>query len=258
MREPRVARADRAAVRRHFAGQAGVYDSQTEWRRDPRLLHAINDLTPDTAGLIADLGAGTGLASSLLRGRGLRLLDVDISQEMLSQIAPRRLAVVADAESLPLQPASLDGCVMRQLLHYTDDDRTCGELARVIKRGGWLVAADVVVSDPRDLEWWYSVKRLTQPLRRRCYSVATHRSLFERHGFVVETERTLTIERRDDWDVFCARIDQATGAPMRHRLEELLTSAANGAVHFRLVRNKDWILYPQGWHVLRARRRSGP
>lgn len=96
---------------------------------------------------VADVGCGTGRLLPYLASRGLSPRGVDLSPEMV-EVARRQhpgfTYEVADLRELPFEDASLAGVVCWfSLLYLAPDARTraFAELARVVKPGGYLVAA---------------------------------------------------------------------------------------------------------------------
>jgi ubiquinone/menaquinone biosynthesis C-methylase UbiE len=93
--------------------------------------------------IVLDAGAGTGAASAALRRRRARPLAVDLSAGMLAwRAASRPPCAVADVRALPLATGSVDDAVAAFVLnHLTDPDAGLGELARVTRPGGAVLAA---------------------------------------------------------------------------------------------------------------------
>lgn len=110
-----------------------------------------------------DLGAGTGIGSYALAKSGAKrvyALEPDPSNE-IGQGAIRRLSaglpvelVDAFGEEIPLPEGEVDIIYTRQVLHHASDlPRLVGECARVLKKGGVLIACrEHVVDDQRQLE----------------------------------------------------------------------------------------------------------
>lgn len=239
------------SVEARFQKQAESYDGETEWRAHPAILGTVRALAGIGPGRVVELGAGTGLVARVLEQSGFTVTGVDISPAMLRRGQSRMTsAVVADVAHVPFMPASFDGCVMRQLLHYVDDVVACGCAYRLVRTGGWLVVAHVTVVDERDIEWWAEVKRCVQPLRRRVYLPSTIEQVVTKAGWRIEACRFMTITRRDSAGVFLRDVDEAK----RGRVCELLERAARGTVHFKLSWDGSSIAYTQGWYFARARK----
>jgi SAM-dependent methyltransferase len=96
---------------------------------------------------VGDIGCGTGRLARYLAARGLSPQGIDLSPEMI-RVARRDQPGfdfdVADLRALPFADASLAGVVCwYSLMYLTPSDRSAafGELARVVKPGGYLVTA---------------------------------------------------------------------------------------------------------------------
>jgi SAM-dependent methyltransferase len=96
---------------------------------------------------VGDIGCGTGRLEPYLTARGLSPRGIDLSPEMI-RVARRDYPGftfdVADVRELPFQDASLAGVVCwYSLMFLAPSDRPAafGELARVVKPGGYLATA---------------------------------------------------------------------------------------------------------------------
>lgn len=125
-------------------------------------------LRPGTA--VLDLGCGAGLDSLLVASSGVPVLGVDFSEEMLSRA--RHAAEVmglrnvrfelGDAEAIPAATGSMDAALVNGLFNLNPArERIFTELARVIRPGGELFAAELVLKGPRpetaeasDVDWF--------------------------------------------------------------------------------------------------------
>jgi SAM-dependent methyltransferase len=104
-------------------------------------------LAADLGTSVGDAGCGTGRLEPYLAARGLSPRGIDLSPEMI-RVARRDYPSfgfdVADVRELPFQDASLAGVVCwYSLMFLAPSDRSAafGELARVVKPGGYLVTA---------------------------------------------------------------------------------------------------------------------
>ena len=101
----------------------------------------------DLGDVVADVGCGTGRLAPYLAARGVSPRGIDLSPGMV-QVARRDYPDfafdVADLRHLPFEDASLAGVVCWYSLIFlapTDRATAFGELARVVKPGGYLVTA---------------------------------------------------------------------------------------------------------------------
>ncbi|GAA1281744.1 class I SAM-dependent methyltransferase [Streptomyces sp. NBC_00117] len=124
---------DRAAAR--YAGSRPSYP--------PFVLDAVEEFLarPLSGARAADVGAGTGIATALLRERGAEVLAVEPGEGMAAQFRDGRpdLAVVrGDGNALPLHDSCLDLITYAQAWQWTDTDRSVPEALRVLRPGGVL------------------------------------------------------------------------------------------------------------------------
>ncbi len=94
---------------------------------------------------VLDVGCGTGALTLRLAYSGFEVTGVDISAEMLAQLAQRARGlevrlVEADIFSLPFTGSSFDAAVSRWVLpHFSDWTAVVGEVSRILKPGGVFV-----------------------------------------------------------------------------------------------------------------------
>ena len=102
---------------------------------------AIDWLLPAGASKVLDLGAGTGKLTTRLVERGLDVVAVDPSPDMLEVLSaslPNTLALEGTAEEIPLEDNSVDAVLVAQAWHWVDPERAIPEVARVLRPGGRL------------------------------------------------------------------------------------------------------------------------
>ncbi|HEY0533065.1 MAG TPA: class I SAM-dependent methyltransferase [Actinoplanes sp.] len=122
----------------------GVLESRPVERA---VLDLFAEMTLEVGAEVADVGCGTGRLLPYLASRGLSPRGVDLSPGMV-EVARREhpgfAYEVADLRELPFEDASLAGVVCWYSLIYLAPDaraRAFAELARVVRPGGYLVAA---------------------------------------------------------------------------------------------------------------------
>lgn len=167
---------------------------------------ALQSLIPsDLRGLtILDAGCGSGALAEWLLEHGADVIGIDLSPAMVEEAKRRckgrgRFLVADLAESLPLEPQSVDGITCSLALHYLEDwNVALTSFAHVLRVAGWVVLSldhpfgpplpsqhggyfdTELVSDT----WRKADVEVTQWFWRRPLSAVV--GAFAQHGFVVE------------------------------------------------------------------------
>ena len=100
--------------------------------------------------LVADIGAGTGFITEGLIQRGVRVIAVDQSKAMLTEMKKKYSDIgeinyrFGTAEKLPIQDEIVDYTFANMFLHHVESP-SCAikEMARIIKSRGRLVITDL-------------------------------------------------------------------------------------------------------------------
>lgn len=156
-------------ARRLFAPIAPTYErwarilsmgQDARWRR---LMVDVLDLAPGSR--VLDVAAGTGSISRLVTGRGMHVVSLDQSPEMMA-VASRHgaLGVIATAERLPFDDRRFDAVTFGYLLRYvTDVDGCLRELARVLKSGGVMGMVEFGRPTGAPAPLWHAYTRMLLP-----------------------------------------------------------------------------------------------
>ncbi|WP_418955293.1 class I SAM-dependent methyltransferase [Streptomyces tritici] len=167
----------------------------------PALFDAVEELAgrPLAGACVADVGAGTGLATARLHARGARVVAVEPGPGMAAEFRralPEVPVVLGDGNRLPLASASVDLVTYAQSWHWTDPRKSVPEALRVLRPGGalalwwndsdvtvpWLADQDARVRarfgvDVRETDPLVRFRRLTTDLDFRTCQVAWSRSV---------------------------------------------------------------------------------
>lgn len=100
--------------------------------------------------LAADIGAGTGFITEGLLHKGLKVIAVDQSNEMLDQMRGKFKDIKGvdfrqgEAEKLPIESGTVDYVMANMYLHHVEDPFIAiKEMVRILKQGGKLVITDL-------------------------------------------------------------------------------------------------------------------
>ncbi|WP_030255272.1 class I SAM-dependent methyltransferase [Streptomyces violens] len=132
-----------ALSRAHSFNTAAAQYAVSRPSYPPALLDAVEELAgrPLAGARVADVGAGTGIATVLLRERGADVLAVEPGAGMADRFRaalPDLPIVRGDGNALPLADASCDLITYAQSWHWTDTGRSVPEALRVLRPGGAL------------------------------------------------------------------------------------------------------------------------
>lgn len=191
MEDIRAAVADRYSLIGQTPGHEQAIPAGRSWAEVLGYPAALLDAVPDVAirsftgigtpilqadpapgEVVLDLGCGAGLDAILAArsvGPDARVYGVDMAPGMLARareaVAEAGLTNVTilegTAEELPLPDNSLDVAVVNGLFNLAPDKAAVARnLARVLRPGGRLVGAEIVITDDRppnslDLESWF-------------------------------------------------------------------------------------------------------
>ncbi|MFF4966703.1 class I SAM-dependent methyltransferase [Streptomyces sp. NPDC001037] len=143
-------------LRAHSFNAAAAQYAANRPSYPPALLDAVEELAgrPLSGARVVDVGAGTGIASALLRDRGAEVLAVEPGEGMAAEFRralPDVPLVRGDGNALPVADARADLVTYAQAWHWTDPARSVPEALRVLRPGGAL--ALWWNTDAVDVDW---------------------------------------------------------------------------------------------------------
>ena len=133
-------------------------------------------LPPLDGRLVADVAAGTGIATRGLLAHGADVVAFDVGEAVLARLVangspgPGRLrgAAVADAHRLPLPDGSVDLVTYAQAFHWVRHAEAAAEARRVLRPGG-AVAVWWNDSAAQAEPWWRAQQEMLE-VANRAYS----------------------------------------------------------------------------------------
>ncbi len=179
---------DPEAVREEYATEAGLMGRRAayQWADGPDapelLFRTLALLRPRH---VLEVGCGPGELSERLRiDLGASVVAVDVSPRMVELARGRGVdAQLGDVQALPFPDASFDCAVAAWMLYHVPDvDRALGELARVLRPDGHLVAVT------NHLDHLHELRELSQdrPQTEWTFSGDNGKELLELHFATVE------------------------------------------------------------------------
>ena len=103
-----------------------------------------------------DIGCGTGNYTNVLRKKGLKIIGVDPSIEMLTKALtenPDGTWIQGKSEDIPLQKNSIDACLASLTIHHWNDiNQGFNEIERVLKPKGTFV---LFTSTPKQMKGYW-------------------------------------------------------------------------------------------------------
>lgn len=105
---------------------------------------------------VLEVGPGPGLTTDLVRGDLVKLTAIELDPDLAGALADRLRGtnvdvVEGDATAMPFESARFSGAMTFTMFHHVPtvelQDRLFGEIFRVLRPGGLLVASDSVASE---------------------------------------------------------------------------------------------------------------
>lgn len=151
---------DKAKVRHSFAAAAETYDGFASLQRQVGLELLCRFPQNKSAGVLLDLGCGTGFISHQLSTAfsGKQMIALDIALPMLQTSRQKYPAMpvqylCADAEKLPIASNSVDQIFSNLALQWAEDlPASCADFKRVLNKQGQLIFATFGPETLRELK----------------------------------------------------------------------------------------------------------
>ena len=155
-----------------FARGAEVYERARPEYPDRAVDWMVERLGLEPGSVVLDLAAGTGKLTRALVARGLKVLAVDPSTEMLAHLRtalPDLEAREGTAEAIPLADESVAAVTVAQAFHWFDPQPTLREIHRVLRPNGGLALVwnSREADDPVQVAWEEIVRHAKTSVRHR-------------------------------------------------------------------------------------------
>jgi tRNA (cmo5U34)-methyltransferase len=174
------------------------------WERSEAIVAEIRKTVPLNGSMSAmEYGAGTGIASFILRNDLKEITLIDNSSEMVRIIKEKIKATKVtnlkvlnfDLEHKDYKSGKFDLIMTQMVLHHVADiDAIIGKFGKLLNRGGFLAIADLYEEDGSfhgegfTGHNGFDPEKLSEVLRRNNFSNISHRSCFVIEREVSETE----------------------------------------------------------------------
>ncbi|CDR05472.1 class I SAM-dependent methyltransferase [Streptomyces iranensis] len=183
-----------ATSRAHSFNAAAAQYGANRPSYPPALFDAVEELAgrPLAGARVADVGAGTGIATAVLRERGADVIAVEPGAGMAAQFRrtlPDVPIVRGDGDALPLADASRDLITYAQSWHWTDTDRSVPEALRVLRPGGALAV------------WWNTTAFDVPWIAAQAERVAAHSGVTSTPQVGADDSRAARLAGLSDLDV---------------------------------------------------------
>lgn len=137
--------------KKYFDGVASQWDKLRESFFSESLREKAMQIAGVAEGEIAcDVGAGSGFMTEGLIKKGLNVIAVDQSQEMINEMKKKFSCSnrvdyrVGEAENLPVKSESIDYVFSNMCLHHVENPSDAiKEMLRILKPGGKLIITDL-------------------------------------------------------------------------------------------------------------------
>lgn len=197
-------------VKEAFTRQADTFDeyaAKADESVEARFQEAVGAAA---GGTILDVACGPGVVTAALAGRAKAVTAFDATPAMLEK-AEKRCADAGhrnvqfkqgNAEALPFDDRAFDGVVTRLAIHhFADPKRVVEEMFRVLRPGGTLVIADVVVSeDAGEAALQNAIEIIRDPSHIRMLPASELDCLVTESGLDIASETTWDKSREfEEW-----------------------------------------------------------
>lgn len=182
--------ARKQAIAKRFGRAAHVYDAKVQVQKQvsQKALELLQSMVYRQQECSLDIGCGTGSDSHKLLSFSHRVIGADLSQGMICYAKdnnqhPNVDWLVADAEALPINTASVDSVYSSMALQWLSSvEQVAKECFRVVSKGGQGVIAVVLIESLFELHNSWRKLNVTPPVNH-FLSACNWLNAFEKIGF---------------------------------------------------------------------------
>jgi SAM-dependent methyltransferase len=233
------------SIRAEFTHQTESF-ARNEVATKAETLGALLELVPeDPRGSWLEVACGPAAISRALAPRVGQVQGVDLTPAMVEKATEEAAAAgldnaefsVGDATSLEFADGSFDGAVTRFSLHHIPAPwRVVGEMARVVRPGGWVIVSDFIADPDRGVYAAVEeIERLRDPSHWSCLTAEQLRTIGLEFNLELESEQLIPFDLDyEDW------LRRGSGGPAAGQLiERLLGRLPEGSGCFRSFESDD-------------------
>lgn len=154
----------------HIRRSKGYY--KLEWVNSGDLINVfVKFISPKVNEVIVDLGTGTGKVAEAIYRKGITVIGLDYSMEMLAWVSKQiKIPIVwvhGDANFVPFPDSTIDKVSARMLLHHLVNPlKAVLECMRILKPGGKLFICEGIAPNKNSFRNWIKMNQLLEPGRK--------------------------------------------------------------------------------------------
>jgi len=248
-------------VKEEFTRQADTFDKYAAKADDSVEARFQEAVGAAGSGAILDVACGPGVVTAALAGRAREVTAFDATPAMLEKARKRCAAAGHDnvrfeqgnAEALPFGDGAFDAVVTRLAIHHFPDPKgVAGEMFRVLRPGGTVVIADVVVSeDAGEAALQNAIEIIRDPSHVRMLPASELDRLVTETGFDIVVQTTWDKSREfEEWMGIAN--DPQRVEPLRTMVRALAEDGRTAGMGLSI--EDDSVVFFHRWRLIAARK----
>jgi ubiquinone/menaquinone biosynthesis C-methylase UbiE len=237
----------KSLAQRHFSSRSEAYATSSLLSDQVSLAEIIRLTGVTGVDRVLDTATGTGFLMEALSRTAKEVVATDLTTEML--LHARRIVghrsnigfARADAENLPFRDGCFDMVSCRIAFHhFPHPQRALSEMARVCRRDGRVVIADVVSSDDKARSEFHNrMERLFDSSHVKAYRVSELREMMQGTGLAVaKAELRSNVYSLEEW----SRVSRP-GARALSKVRAMLIESMDGDKSGLKVEQRDGAIF---------------